>query len=306
MAKTYTEEQLNTFDKATLIQLLLMQQSQLQEIDKKLQLLLEQAAVLKNNRFGKKSEKLGIENQVCFMEVDGDIVFFNEAEAVNALVLEDEEKSTKPKNAKTKGKRTADIKDLPVIHVDHKMTESELITEFGEDGWYQLEDEIYRRYRFTPMKIEIEEHHVGVYKSKKDNHFKKAEHPAYLLRNSLVSPTLLSGIWNAKYVNAVPLYRQEQEFQRMGVSIDRGEMAHWTILCAERYLSVFMITYMRRCMTIMCFRQMRLRCSSQKKIEHREAGITCGYIVPVRCIRTNQSYCMNINPLEMQIIQEYS
>lgn len=33
MAKTYTEEQLNTFDKATLIQLLLMQQSQLQEID---------------------------------------------------------------------------------------------------------------------------------------------------------------------------------------------------------------------------------------------------------------------------------
>lgn len=306
MAKTYTEEQLNTFDKATLIQLLLMQQSQLQEIDKKLQLLLEQAAVLKNNRFGKKSEKLGIENQVCFMEVDGDIVFFNEAEAVNALVPEDEEKSTKPKNAKTKGKRTADIKDLPVIHVDHKMTESELITEFGEDGWYQLEDEIYRRYRFTPMKIEIEEHHVGVYKSKKDNHFKKAEHPAYLLRNSLVSPTLLSGIWNAKYVNAVPLYRQEQEFQRMGVSIDRGEMAHWTILCAERYLSVFMITYMRRCMTIMCFRQMRLRCSSQKKIEHREAGITCGYIVPVRCIRTNQSYCMNINPLEMQIIQEYS
>lgn len=240
------------------------------------------------------------------MEVDGDIVFFNEAEAVNALVPEDEEKSTKPKNAKTKGKRTADIKDLPVIHVDHKMTESELITEFGEDGWYQLEDEIYRRYRFTPMKIEIEEHHVGVYKSKKDNHFKKAEHPAYLLRNSLVSPTLLSGIWNAKYVNAVPLYRQEQEFQRMGVSIDRGEMAHWTILCAERYLSVFMITYMRRCMTIMCFRQMRLRCSSQKKIEHREAGITCGYIVPVRCIRTNQSYCMNINPLEMQIIQEYS
>ena len=89
MAKTYTEEQLNTFDKATLIQLLLMQQSQLQEIDKKLQLLLEQAAVLKNNRFGKKSEKLGIENQVCFMEVDGDIVFFNEAEAVNALVIID-------------------------------------------------------------------------------------------------------------------------------------------------------------------------------------------------------------------------
>ena len=156
------------------------------------------------------------------------------------------------------------------------MTESELITEFGEDGWYQLEDEIYRRYRFTPMKIEIEEHHVGVYKSKKDNHFKKAEHPAYLLRNSLVSPTLLSGIWNAKYVNAVPLYRQEQEFQRMGVSIDRGEMRIGRFCVRNDICLFFMITYMRRCMTIMCFRQMRLRCSSQKKIEQSGSSITCG------------------------------
>lgn len=97
---------------------------------------------------------------------------------------------------------SADIQNLPVIPVEHKMSEEELISEFGEDGWYQLEDEIYNRYRFTPMKVEIEEHHVGVYKSKKDNHFKKADHPAYLLRNSLVSPTLLAGIWNASHPRA--------------------------------------------------------------------------------------------------------
>ena len=239
MAMEYTEEQLNNFDKATLVQLFLIQQSQLQDIDRKLQLLLEQVAVLNNNRFGKKSEKLGTENQICFMEVDGNIIFFNEAEAVDALSQEKEDEPDKPRGKKARGKRTADIKDIPVVPVEHKMTREELIQEFGEDGWYQLEDEIYRRYRFTPMKIEIEEHHVGVYKSKKDNRFKKADHPAYLLRNSLVSPTLLAGIWNAKYVNATPLYRQEQEFQRMGLNIDRADMAHWTILCAERYLSLF-------------------------------------------------------------------
>ena len=43
---------------------------------------------------------------------------------------------------------------------------------------------------------------------------------------------------NAKYVNAVPLYRQEQEFARYGLEISRREMAHWTILCTERYLSL--------------------------------------------------------------------
>lgn len=85
IAMEYTEEQLKAFDKATLVQLFLVQQSQLQAIDKKLQLLLEQIAALNHSRFGKKSEKLDIENQICFMEVDGNIVFFNEAEAVEAI-----------------------------------------------------------------------------------------------------------------------------------------------------------------------------------------------------------------------------
>lgn len=48
----YTEEQLNNFDKTTLVQLFLVQQSQLRDIDQKLQLLLEQVAVLNNTHYG--------------------------------------------------------------------------------------------------------------------------------------------------------------------------------------------------------------------------------------------------------------
>ena len=77
MAMEYTEEQLNNFDKATLVQLFLVQQSQLKDIDQKLQLLLEQVAVLNSNRFGRSSEKLDTENQIRFMEVDGNIIYFN-------------------------------------------------------------------------------------------------------------------------------------------------------------------------------------------------------------------------------------
>ena len=46
---------------------------------------------MNNKRFGKSSEKLGVDNQICFMEVDGNIVFFNEAEAVAALDESEEE-----------------------------------------------------------------------------------------------------------------------------------------------------------------------------------------------------------------------
>ena len=76
---------------------------------------------------------MDIDNQICFTEVDGNIVFFNEAEAVAALDESDEDK-VKTRGKKTKGKRASDIQNLPFIAVEHKMTEEELRTEFGEDG----------------------------------------------------------------------------------------------------------------------------------------------------------------------------
>ena len=223
MAMEYTEEQLKKFNKDTIVQLFLAQQAQLKDIDNKLQLVLEQLAVMNNHRFGKSSEKLDTDNQIAFLEVDGEIVFFNEAEAIASITDYDEDEPVKTRSKKVKGKRAENLKDLPIVPVSHMMSEAELIAEFGENGWYQLEDEIYNRYKFTPAKVEVEEHHVGVYKSKKDNHFKKADHPGYLLRNSLVSESLEAAIINAKYVNAVPLYRQEQEFERYGLHITRGE-----------------------------------------------------------------------------------
>lgn len=87
MAMEYTEEQLNNFDKTTLVQLFLVQQSQLRDIDQKLQLLLEQVAVLNNNRFGKFSEKLGTENQISFLKVDDNIIYFTEAEVVECHII---------------------------------------------------------------------------------------------------------------------------------------------------------------------------------------------------------------------------
>ena len=66
----------------------------------------------------------------------------------------------------------------------------------------------------------------------------KAKHPAYLLRGSLVSPSLEAGIITGNYVNATPLARLEKLYQQYNVLITRQNMANWTILCAERYLPI--------------------------------------------------------------------
>ena len=247
MAVKYTEEQLNSVDKSFLIQLLLQQQEQLEAITKelhasneKMQLLMEQVILGKQNRFGRSSEKMEDTSQICFREVDGTIVFFNEAEAVcdlNAAEPEDLELKS-PKQPKRKGKKEADLSGLPFRRIDHYLSEEELEAEFGVKGWKQLPDAISRKYHFVPAKVEVEEHHIGVYASKTDEHMVKADHPKALLHGSLVSPSLGAAIINGKYVNAVPLYRLEQEFQRYGLQITRQNMANWCIRLAEEYLAI--------------------------------------------------------------------
>lgn len=140
---------------------------------------------------------------------------------------------------KKKGKREADLSGIPVIKVDHYLTEEELKERFGKNGWKQLPDEIYKRYRFVPAKVEVEEHHVGVYASKDGDRMTKAPHPVSLLRGSLVSPSIEAAVLNGKYINGVPFARLEKEFSRYGLAITRQNMANWTIECAERYLAVF-------------------------------------------------------------------
>lgn len=242
MAFKYTEEQLNKLDKELLVQLFLGLQDQMegltrqtQALNDKMQLMMEQLVLYKKSRFGRSSEKMAGPGQIRFMEVDGEIVFFNEAEAVCDLDAPEPDslEPQQPKKKKQAGKREADLAGLPVRRIDHYLSEKELAAEFGEKGWKQLPDAISRCYRFVPAKVEVEEHHVGVYSSKTDDRMVKAPHPKKLLPGSLVSPSLAAAVLNGKYVNAVPLYRLEKEFERYGLAITRQNMANWVIRLGE-------------------------------------------------------------------------
>lgn len=130
------------------------------------------------------------QDQICFMEIDGKIVFFNEAEAVCDLDAPEPEELELPKaKAKKQGRQKRQgMSGLVTTIIPHYMTEEELTAEFGENGWKQLPDDIARRYRFIPARMEVDEHHIGVYASKTDGHMKNAEHPRALLHGSAVSP----------------------------------------------------------------------------------------------------------------------
>ena len=56
------------------------------------------------------------------------------------------------------------------------------------------------------------------------------------MKGSVATPSLVAGIMNAKYVNGMPLARQEREFARYDLNLSTKTMANWIIPCAGRYL----------------------------------------------------------------------
>ena len=232
-----TREQLNSLDKDILITLLLGMQDQLAQQTAAIEKLTEQIALMNTRSFSRKSEKgLTDDSQLsCFAEI------FNEIES-----LVTEQTSMEPaleevvvpahKRRKAKGKLEEDLKDFPVKIVEHTLSEEELAACFPE-GYKRLPDEVYKKLELIPAVFEVHEHHIAVYKGKNGN-IVRADLPKEMLDHSIATPSLVSAIINSKYTNALPLYRQEQEFARNDVNISRQTMANWVMIAAERYISL--------------------------------------------------------------------
>ena len=125
MVIKYTEEQLNSVDKSMLIHMFLNQQEQLEKVsadlhslDTKMQAMMEQLILANKNRFGRSSEKMEDTQQMRFIEVDGTLVFFNEAEAVCDLDAPEPEtlEAAPERKKKSKGKKAQDMSELSTNH----------------------------------------------------------------------------------------------------------------------------------------------------------------------------------------------
>lgn len=62
---------------------------------------------------------------------------------------------------------------------------------------------------------------------------KQARMPKLPIPKSIASASLLAHVWVSKYVDHLPLYRQEKILQRSGVDIPRSSMSAWVIRCSK-------------------------------------------------------------------------
>lgn len=62
--------------------------------------------------------------------------------------------------------------------------------------------------------------------------------PKPVYPGSLASPSIMAYVMSQKYVDSQPLYRQEQQFARLGLALLRQTLAGWMLYGADRWLSL--------------------------------------------------------------------
>ena len=216
-------------------------QNQNEKLSKQIDALQESVAILTQQRFGRKTEKSNtFAGQLSFDLETMNII--NEAEKLlEDSVPEEPDIATVVHShirKKSKGKREKDLSLVEHKIVEHYLSEEQL-NELFPEGYTQLDDEVYTNLEFIPASFVAMEHHIGVYTSKGSEHkFVRGDHPVELLKTSILTPSLAAGIFNYKYVDAMPINRISEEFRRNDVEISRQVMAGWMIKIADRYMRV--------------------------------------------------------------------
>ena len=245
--KQLSSSELNNMSKEDLAAMVLQMQQlheQLQQQQKQMELqqkqmeqqihtLNEKIAIMNARHFGRSTEKLET--------LPGQMNIFNETEVAAAeAIAEPAIEQVVVRRTKKKGQRKEDLSRLPKRIENHELTKEQLKAIFGENGWKRLPDEVYSRVEYQPAVKEVVEHHVAVYAARKNDvdAIVRADRPVDLLRNSIATPSLVAAIMNAKYTNAIPLYRIAQDFEQNDMILGRATMANWVIRCSERYLSL--------------------------------------------------------------------
>jgi transposase len=195
----------------------------------------EQYELSKKKQFGTSSEKMPHEDQIAL---------FNEAEHfADETAEEPDVPEVVCHRGKQKGKREADLKDLPTERIDYTLTEEDQVCPVCESDLHEMSTQVRRELKVIPASVQVVEHISHIYSCRNcekvgtEATIVKAEAPRAVLPKSMVSPSLLAYIMNEKFVMGTPLYRQEQSFKRNSIPISRQNMANWVIYGANTHLN---------------------------------------------------------------------
>jgi transposase len=198
-------------------------------------LLEEEVRFLKNQIYGRSSEKLpgegvSADQKMLFNEAEvlASIKAAEAAEAQRTTAVAAHERQNRPHS----GGREAIPAHLPRVEVLHDLPQHEKWCTHEHEGacWAKecIGREISERYHYEPPKVWVEQH---VYPKYACGHchqgVKVAEAVRGILPKSNASPSMLAHLVTSKFVDGLPIYRTCRQLQRQQVQLSPGTAGTW-------------------------------------------------------------------------------
>jgi transposase len=189
--------------------------------------------------FGRSSEKTSV---LALGQMS--LFIFNEAET------EADPKATEPelKEAqhywvkKYKGQRKDSLKNIPHVKRLCTMEEMDRFCEKCNTELVPVGEEFVRtKVEFIPAEVRVIDYYRETFECRacRNNgqpYMEKSPVPDPVIQHSFASPSSVAWVMYQKFVNALPLYRQEKEWKALGVSLSRATMANWIIAASRDWL----------------------------------------------------------------------
>lgn len=225
---------------AVLEETILKQKAEIDELKRKLEHMNEIFANAQRARFGQSSEQ---KNYVLGKD---QLSLFNEAESSQDHKAEEPKPNTifvEAHERKKKRSQTEMLNNLPEEEVLLEIPEGQLVCGKCGGKMKPIGKKFLRHeMQIVPKQIKLLAYYAVTYacdSCEKDTglaHIVSVKPPIPLMKHSLASPSTVAYIMTQKYVDGLPLARQEKIWAREGVSLSRATMANWVIQCSEVWL----------------------------------------------------------------------
>ena len=220
---------LQTVSKEDLLKLLTDAENKIIDLREKVEHLQNQFALLRRQLYGRKSEKNTDEMPVLpgFEDIFDDAY---ESPEENLQAPQEEQKSTSVKEKKgAKVGRRPLPKTLPREQVIHDLPASEKVCGCGQ-SLCKIGEEKSEQLEIIPATVKVIEHVRYKYSCRTCGEgVRTAPLPAQPIPKSMATAGLLSHVFVSKFDDHLPLYRQTEIWERLGVDLPRSTLSNWVM-----------------------------------------------------------------------------
>lgn len=213
-------------------------QNRITELEQENKNLHETVEYLTRKLFGKSSETSKV------LGIEGQMSLFDEAEQeADSTVPEPSlEEVDTVRRKKYKGQRKEKLDKLPHDKIVFRLDPEDLTCpQCGVELTSVGEEFVRTEVEYIPAKLRVIDYFRETYECKKCKntghpYMEKSPLPSPVIPHSFASPASVAHVMYQKYVNALPLYRQEKDWKNLGLNLKRQTMSNWILVAAREWL----------------------------------------------------------------------